>query len=205
LKLGKTSWLILIVGILIIAFGSLGFTRAQQVDQQGQLDDKLSVAEKRLAGLQLRDLQNEKLNLEQQLEQAELQMKTAQDALREPIESIPVIDSLFQIAAASNVVITDINSSGITREKLEKIDVSVSKMTISVQGTVLDLITFVTRLNTDFSAGVVEATEINTQNLVAEDEESSMTDNETGEGPEEEEEQSGGMPSAFIRLIIYRH
>ena len=207
MKLGKTSWLILIVGILIIAFGSLGFTRAQQVDQQGQLDNELSVAEKRLANLQLRDLQNEKLNLDQQLEQAQFQLKTAKDALRQPIESIEVIDALFEIAAASNVVITDISSSGISRDKLQKIDISVSKLNIGVRGTVLDLITFVTNLNTDFAAGVVESAEINTRDLTAEEDESAATGNETEEESEEETEESTGAatPTASIRMIIYRY
>ena len=80
MKLGKTSWLILILGIFIIAFGSLGVTRAQQVKEQSEAEDNLAVAEKRLSNLQLRDLQNDKLNLEQQLEQAEYQLNQAQES-----------------------------------------------------------------------------------------------------------------------------
>jgi hypothetical protein len=204
-KLGKTSWLILILGVFIIAFGSLGITRAQQVEEQNELEDTLSVAEKRLANLQLRDLQTEKLNLEQQLAQAELQLEQSREALRHPITSIDVTDALFKVAGDCEVKITEISSSGVGTEALENINCSVIKLNIGVEGEVLKLIDFVTQLNTDFPTGLVKSADISTQALEADTvAEGLASDNETLI-EEEEESAEEGNPTARIQMIIYSY
>ena len=204
MKLGKTSWLILILGIFIIAFGSLGVTRAQQVKEQSEAEDNLAVAEKRLSNLQLRDLQNDKLNLEQQLEQAEYQLNQAQESLQQPIASIVVTDTLFDIAEDCGVVITQVSSTDIGKDMLQDVNYFVIRLSIVAEGEVLNLVNFVTKLNTDLPTGVVQSADISTNALEAEPlGETGASENETGES--EEETEGEVIPSARIQLIIHSY
>ena len=191
MKLGKTSLLILILGIFIIAFGSLGIARSQQVDQQSQLEDELSVAEKRLSNLQLKELHLQGQELEEEINQARTQLQAAKDVFSQSIESIDVTDSLFDIAEACDVVINEINSSAITKGALGDITLPVIKLTLNVEGDVPNLISFVTKLNNDFVTGVAESAEIGIPGT---------SDNETQGEPEE-----AAKPSAVVRLIIYNY
>ena len=56
MKLSKTSWLILTVGVFVITFASLGAVSYQQVHQQDRLNEELAVAEMRLKGGKLEQL-----------------------------------------------------------------------------------------------------------------------------------------------------
>ena len=191
MKLGKTSLLILILGIFIIAFGSLGIARSQQVDQQSQLEDELSVAEKRLSNLQLKELHLQGQELEEEINQARTQLQAAKDVFSQSIESIDVTDSLFDIAEDCDVVINEINSSAITKGALGDITLPLVKLTLNVEGDVPNLISFVTKLNNDFITGVAESAEIGIPGT---------SDNETQGEPEE-----AAKPTAIVRLIIYNY
>ena len=65
LKLSKTSWLILGVGVFIVALAFLGITRSQQAQEQSRLDDELEMSQMSLANMQISDLQAELAALEQ--------------------------------------------------------------------------------------------------------------------------------------------
>ena len=70
MKLGRASWIILTVGIIIVAFGSLGIARFQQSKEQEQLQEELSVAELRLEKFQLKQLRSQKEEFEERLDKA---------------------------------------------------------------------------------------------------------------------------------------
>ena len=160
MKLSKTSWLMLTIGIFIIAFASLGIARFQQVQEQNQLEAELSVAERRLDNFQLEQFYSQKNELEEQLDRAISQLKAAKDNLGQSIESIEVTDSLFEIVKACGVEVTEISSSGIASDKLEGITCSILRLAIRVEGDVPNLISFITKLNDDFTSGVVKSAEI---------------------------------------------
>ncbi len=181
MKLGKTSWLLLISGILIITFASLLFAGSRQIKQQEQLSNELLVAEQRVAKLQLEQLTSQQEQLKTQLDQANAELKSAKDKLRQSNESIDVTDFLFQIAKTCSVTITSVTSSGITNGEIEGIKCTVLPVTLNASGDVLDLIKFVSLLNTDFVTGVIKSADINI--------------------PETAEEQ----PSAVILLNIYQY
>ena len=202
MKLGKTSWLIIVLGFFIIAFGSLGLARSQQVEEKSQLVDEITVAEKRLSNLQLKELYSQKEELEEQLNDTLSHLEVAKDALRQTIESADVTDSLFQIATASGVEITDISSLGIGEGELEDIACSVIKLTIMVTGDVPNLISYVTKLNTDFTTGLVTSAEISVLGEAQEEMEGEAEEEEEGE---EEESEEADKPTANIQLIIYSY
>jgi len=182
LKLGKTSWLILSAGILIIVFGSLGGAGFQQVNERNQLDEEFSMTELRLDKLQVKQPYFQEEQLKEQLNQIILQLEAARDALHPSIKSTEVIDSLFGIAKACGVKIIAINSSGLASEELEGITCAVIRLALVVEGNVSQLIDFITELNSDFTTGVVSSTNIAIPATTVED-----------------------RPSADIRLVIYSY
>ena len=204
MKLGKISWLILTAGIFIITFASLGVARFQQLDEKDQLSGELAVAQHRLGKFQLKQLDSQKQELEQQLDKATAQLETAKNEISQPIESITVTDSLFDIARACGVEVTDIISSDLTDGELAGIPSSVINLSIRVEGYVPDLINFVSKLNNDFAVGVVSSVKMNIPQEVEEETEGELAE----EGEEEEEEQAEeetDMPSANIQLVIYSY
>ena len=194
MKLSKTSWLILTLGIFIVAFASLGIAHYQQAHQQDQLEDQLAVAERRLNKLQLKQLYSQREEVEEQLNQTISQFEAAKAVLSQPAESINISDTLFRIAEACGVEVTAISSSGPARGgDLEGVTCSVLPVTIMVEGDVPNLLSFVIKLNDDFATSVVESVGIGVQEQVEE---------EIGaEGIEGEAEKS----SADIQLIVYSY
>ena len=182
MTLSKTSWIILTVGISIIAFASLGFARAQQLHERNQLNEELSTAELRLNRLQLSQLSSQREELEKQLTESIAQLETTKTILSQPAESIAASSTLFNIAETCDVEITEISSSGLASGDLEGITCSVLPFTVRAEGVISSLMSFIFTLNDDFITGAVESVDI------------SVSENTT-------EERS----SANIRLLIYTY
>ena len=182
MKLSKASWLFLIGGILIILFASLGIASAKQLRDHEQLYGDLTVAERRVEKLQLEQLNLQQEQLAGQINQAVAEREVAKDRLKHSNESIDVTDFLFEIADSCSVDIIGVNSRGLSSGDLGDIACSVQTISTSVEGSLPDLISFVTRLNTDFTIGVVDSADISI--------------------PEATEE---ARPTAHIQLSIYTY
>ena len=187
MKLGKTSWLILVIGICVIAFASVGFARAQRTDEQTRLQEELSVAKLRLSKIQLKELALQERELEEQLDRAISRLEAARTEFSQPNESISVSGSLFDIARTCDVEITEISSSGLEEGDLESVGCSVLPITLKAEGDIANLIEFVIRLNNDFRTGLVESVEIGIP--------------ETGE----EQPQVAPRPSVCISMVVYSY
>ena len=211
MKLGKTSWLILGIGIFVISFAGLGVIRSQQLDKQVRLGQELSLVEMRLDKFQLEQLHSQQNELEEQISQSISQLEAARAALRQPIESIEVTDVLFEIAESCGVEITGVTSPGIASEELEGISCPVIRLNIEVEGDVPNLLSFVIKLNDDFATGVVESVGIGVQGSVEEEIEGEQIGEETEEEQAEEEIGAEGIEgeaeksSADIKLIVYSY
>ena len=164
MKLSKTSWLILTVGIIIIVFASLGNIRLQQIHERNQLDEELSLAEWRLNEFQLEQLSSKQEELEKQLGQTISELETAKAVLSQPIGGIAANDILLSIAEACSVKVIEISSSGRTNGDLEGVTCLVLPLTARVEGDVSSLISFIIRLNGDFMSGVVKSVDISVSN-----------------------------------------
>ena len=182
MKLSKTSSLILTIGIFFIAFVGLGIAHSRQASEQNQLGEELYVAEQGLSKLPLQKLRSQKNDLEERLNRTLLQLEAAKNELSQPIKSIDITDSLFEIAGDCRVEISDVNSSVITSDKLEGINGPVIQLLINFEGDLTDIISFITRLNNDFATGVVKSAEIKLPETTA-----------------------GDKPSANIRLVLYTY
>lgn len=169
MKLSKKSWLILIVGIAIAIFAGLWLARGQQVDEQEQLHEELSIVAMRLNGLQGEEISSQQGELEKQLSQTISQLETAKAALSQSTGSIAVSGALFDIAEAIGVEITEISSSHLSSDSLGGITCSVLPLTITVEGDVADIISFVGSLNHDFTTGIVKSVEISIPETTSEE------------------------------------
>lgn len=198
MKLGKTSWLIIISSVVIVAFASLGMAHSSLVDELEQLDEELALAEMRLDKGQLQEVKTRKSELEQQLDLAEEEQHSAREEISVSNESIYVTDALFVIAQSCNVTINDIRSSDLSPEELAGVSCSAIQLSITAGGKVADLINFVTRLNTDFTTGIVNSADINIPGQETETEPVTVmlsgegADEAAEEEEEEEEEGEGG-------------
>jgi len=182
LKLSKTSWLLLSVGIFIVVVASLGLTRSQQLQEQGQLGEELGIAETRLDKLQVKQLQQQQEELQGQLDESTIQLVAAKDKLRQTVESIDVTDEFFAIAQSCGTIVESISSSSIRSDKLEGLSCSVITLNAVVSGEVPNLIDFIIKLNTDFTTGVVKSAQISIPEATDEDE-----------------------PSANILMVVYTY
>ena len=182
LKLGKTSWLVLTVGILVIAFVGIGAARMQKVKEQYRLYEEFTVAEKRLTNLDLDPLYSQHEELESRLSQATSKLETAKSKLSRPTGSIAASGALLGIADASGVELIDISSSGLAGGALEGLKCSVLPLTAMVEGDAAAIIDFVMMVNSDFAAGVVKSVDISVSGNV-----------------------TGGKSTANIQMIIYSY
>ena len=186
MKLSKASWLLLIGGIVIIIFASLGTARFQQAREQNQLDEELSLTKQRLDELQLEVLSTQQEELESQLVQIESEVATIENHLSSSIENIEVIEALFvALAEATSVEVVEINSSSLTSKKVEEISFSALPFTVRVEGDVPNLLRFVRELSQKFPTNVVESIKMSIPEVI--------------EGEEIEE------PAATIQLLIYTY
>jgi len=161
LKLGKISWIILTVGVCVIAFASVGAAHAQKVNDQERVSEELSTAKLMLSKIKLEELNVRQQELEEEVEQATSDFEAVKAELSQPNESIPVVGELFDIAGACNVEITEIRSSGLGDDELTSIKCSVQSITLRAVGDPSDLIRFVHKLNNGFTTGHVKSVEIN--------------------------------------------
>lgn len=182
MKLSKTSSIVLLIGIFVITFASLGAVRSQQVHEQKQLNDELQLVELKLREFQVEQLSHKQQELEKQLRETTSQSEATEGTLPQPPGSIAANDTLFNIAEACGVEVTEIGSSGLASDELGGIPCYVLTLTARAKGNLSDLISFITRLNSDLTNGVVGSVEISVPAATSEE-----------------------KPSATIRLTVYTY
>jgi hypothetical protein len=169
LKLSKTSWILLAVGVFIIMFVGLGAVGFKQANQQDQLNEELTLAQLELQRIQLEQLAGQQEVLGNQLSQTLSQLETAKVKLSPPAVGITSGDILFDVAAAHGVTITEIKSSILASDELEGITCSVLSLMARAEGDVPDLIDFIIELNGDLPIGVIKSVAIGIPEATSED------------------------------------
>jgi hypothetical protein len=182
LKLSKKSGLILVVGIAACVYVGLWLARSQQVDEQERLHEELVTAAMALDDFPVDEVSSQRVELEEQLSQAISQLETAKAALSQSTGSIDVSGHLFDIAEDVGVEITVVSSSHPSGGSLGGITCSVLPLTVTVEGDVADIISYVGRLNYDFPTGIIKLVKMDIPETTCE-----------------------GVPSATIQLQIYTY
>ena len=160
MKLNKKIWVIIAVGIIVIALAGLGIARFQQIDEQKQLEEQLAQIQTLLKGIQLEQLSSQQAELEEQLNQITSQFEESRDILSQSSGSIAVSSILFDIAEAQGLEVTEVSSPGLTSENFSGTTYSVITLGATTEGEVSNLVEFVTELNNHLVTGVVRSIKI---------------------------------------------
>ena len=164
-RLSKTSWLILGIGIFVIALVSLYMVYRQQGREQERLNDSLLVAQATLPTVvsekedwesqltqresQLTQRESQLTQQESQLAQATSLLDTTQASFPESVESIEYDEELFRIADNWDLEITTLTASEPGDKEVEGITFSVTSFTADVKGEVADILGFISTIATD--------------------------------------------------------
>lgn len=154
MKLSKTSWIALIMGIIVIAAVSLGWTYSQQNEQQNKLDSKLAQAKKNLAQIKFDDLNAQRDQLTQQIEQTNSQLADVKTKLSSSNDSIDATNIILDDAKSYDVDILEMSSSGLSTEDLAGTRCQTLSMVIKVQGNIQNIADFAASLNRRFPTSV---------------------------------------------------
>lgn len=160
MKVSKTSLLLVVLGILIIAFANLSAMHSQQVSGQKLLDEELALARTRLDKIKLDELYVRQSDLMNELEETSAQVEASKNALSGPLDSIEVSSTLLDLAAQNSVRVTSITSSGVSPDDLEGIAASALNLTIRVEADLPELLAFVSALNNRFSTGLARSVDL---------------------------------------------
>lgn len=155
MKLSKRTLLVIGAGAFIIILAGLAMVSSQQVGEQDQLNEQLTLAQSRLSGIQLEQLSSQQSELEKQLSQTTSQSEAVKAILSQPTGSVAVSTILFDIAEAHGLEVTGMTSPGPASEGLEEITCSVITLSATVEGDVPNLVNFVIKLNSHLATGVV--------------------------------------------------
>ena len=182
LKISKTTLFLLMIGIFLVLLASLGMAYGGQRKEQSQVNQELSLAQLMLAKYSPDELSSQQKDLESQLAQIESKVQATKAQLNRSMENFQIADTLFMLAEASDVEVIEISQSAPTTGEVEGNTFSGLRHSVTIEGDVSNLISFIFELRQEFSTDVTESINISIP-----------------EGQEDEK------PSASINLVIYTY
>lgn len=203
MKLGKTAWVILGIGIFTIAFISLFVGYSRLSGEQGKAEDSLSSAQATLPQLvsEREDSASALAQLQDQLTQAASSLSYSKAKFPKVVESIEYDEELFMIAHACDLEIANLTASEPRDLKVEEITYTTTFFEIEVQSkdsppnpltkayidnTIDNILAF---FNTIVTSEDFDVADIELVDIVA----------------PQPEDTTGERPSATIDLIIYTY
>ena len=210
MKLSKTAWLILIIGIFVLASGSLYWLYLQEEREQQELSQTLSNTQTTLPVLaaERAHLESTLTELEDRLAQVTSQLKTAKAVFpNTSVQSIEVDELLFGIADNFGLEMMLITATAPSEHqvqvKVEDIEVGdvtylLTSFSVQLKGQVDDILDFVDTVvnHSDFTTATVELVSITVPNPVSENERMALSEDEIKERE---------TPFVTIKLIIYTY
>jgi hypothetical protein len=164
-KLSKTSWIFLTVGIFVIVGISLILTRVQQTDQQNKLQADLTQARLKLAAIKVDELILQKGNLTRQIADFESQTQETKAILTSSKDSIDTSAAVLDEAQNQGVKIVSLTSPGLNYEMLEGNKCETLPLNIRVRGNILNVADFVRALSRVFPTGVIKSIQLNIEEI----------------------------------------
>jgi hypothetical protein len=154
-KLSKTTWVALIIGVIAIAVITLGWTFSQENSQNRQLEADLSLAKQKLAGIKLDDLNTQKAQLIEQMVQINAQTENTKTKLSSSKDSIEATDMILANAKNHKVEVVDISSSGLSGDSLSGIKAEKLSIDVQVEGNAQNIANFTISLSQIFPTALV--------------------------------------------------
>ena len=214
MKLSRTAWLVLIIGIFVIAVGSLYWLYMQDGREQEQLSQTLSVTQTTLPKLasERTNLEGTLTDLEDRLAQAISQLRVSKAVFPASVQSIEIDEMLFGIAdnwslEITNLTATEPNDTPVSPEiedieaediEVEDVNYQLTSFTVEMKGQVSDILGFFDSVvnQRDFTTAAVELVTIVVPEPVSETERALLTADEI-----EDRE----TPTATINIVIYAY
>ncbi|MFH0942500.1 MAG: hypothetical protein V1823_05730 [Chloroflexota bacterium] len=193
-KLSNKSRVLLGAGVFLIALLSLSMVQLQQIQARARAEQEMAQAGLLIEKLASTGLVSQKEALQSRLEKVRVEVAAEKGRLRQSLETIENSGDIYDIAGQSDVTIARIDSSAVSEKEIGGVKCSVILVTVKAEGTVADLVDFVSGLTAKYGTGVVMSARIN----VPDEAESGTVDPEAGgeEGPVE-------MPMITVTLMIY--
>ena len=163
MKISKISWLFLIAGIVVIAALSLGMTHSSQSDQQRQLKDQLTAAQKSLDSLDTGALVAKQTQLNDEIAKAAAQVNATKGLLTSNWDGIDAISAVLGLAAQRNLDVPSINAAPVGAEQLGGAPCNTVSLNFQVAGTLPDVRDFILALTQKFPTAWVKSDQLDTQ------------------------------------------
>jgi len=194
MKISKTAWLTIGIGVFVIAVASLYVVYQGQVNQRQEAKDTLAEVEGELQTLyieraalegELGDVEGELAQweveieqLEQQLAQAIADSGQAKEGFLVSIDGIEYEEILFALAEKSDVGIARLNSGGQSTNTVEGIVYTIAIINMEVHGEVLDILGYIDAIVTDdgFKTVIIEPINIGVPKPLADEQKEGLKD-----------------------------
>ena len=156
----KTRWPVVVVGVVLAAIlGSLGTVQAQQMSEKTRLGEEIALAEQALNGAQQKQADSEE-DMATMLSETSLDLSNARTQLSRHTDSIIANETLFNLARACGVEVTEITVSPVSDEDLAEVTCSGLPVQVTVEGDTPALIDFIMTLNTTVPNGLVRSAKV---------------------------------------------
>jgi hypothetical protein len=167
MRFSKTAWLILGIGVLVIALVALYVLYSRQSSEQQELEASLDSAQALLPGIisGREAAEDELTQWQDRLTEATILLARSQAKFPESAWSIEYDEILFDIAYACDLEVTKITASVPRNEKVGDITFDKFYFDVDVRGEVDDILDMATIIATgeDFTAATVEVAKIEIQ------------------------------------------
>jgi hypothetical protein len=154
MKFTKTGLIIIIVGILVIAAACLGWIYSQKLEKQKQLDSQLVEANKKLSLITFDDLNLQKDQINQKIEELNTQMASVKTRLITSEDSIDTTNAILQDAKSHDIDIINITSPGKASSDMSGLTLDKLSVEIDLVGSAQDIANFAVSLNERFPASI---------------------------------------------------
>jgi hypothetical protein len=162
-KIGKTSWIFLVIGVILIASVSLSMLYSRETDQLKQLDTQLSLSKQKLALAKNDDLIAQKDQLTGQIGSYNAQIDSTKGKLSNSEDSISATNSILAAAQNAGVTVVSVDSSGQSTGDLVGTGCNILSINIRVEGDVSNITSFVKDLGVRFPTGMTQSVQVNSE------------------------------------------
>jgi hypothetical protein len=182
LKVSKKILIYIGTGAYVIALVASGYILFGKLEEQGKVNDDLTLAMSNLEKTDINRLSTQMSELEVQLDQITSQTDTMKNMMSQEIANVAASTIVFDIADKTYVEVMNLESKSAFLNKLENISCNVVPLEATIEGNIEDLVNFVTQLNTTLTTGVIKSVDLKIPEVSTE-----------------------GEPTATISLLIYNY
>ena len=151
----KLGWpTIVIAALLLVILSGLGIFHLRQASDESRLSDEVVLAKASLDASE-QEQTGDREEMTSRLTEISVELEQAQALLSRTTESIAATETVFNIAAAQGVVIDKLVILPESTTVLADLECSSLSLSLSVGGSLDEMVNFITALNRDVVNGVV--------------------------------------------------